>query len=129
MSKNYDIQTVSKLPVTEVAVNVGGVVPAGMTRYVTFVRIGQSGGVLAGGSAIYLCSGTASVGTTNALASAAQKLVVTPTSAAPAMSVPATPDTEHPLFTVAAGKYLNALLSSTNALDEAAHLFVQFFDE
>ncbi len=128
MSQNHNIQTENNLLADEETVNIGGVVPTGMTRYVTFVQVNQSL-LSTGGSAIYLCSGTASVGTTDTLASAAQKLVVTVMSAVQDMSVPPAPDTEHPLFSVAAGKYLNAHMTSVAAVDNDAYLFVQFFDE
>jgi hypothetical protein len=129
MSKNHEIQTASKFIAASAVANIGGVVPAGMTRYVTFVRIEQTTSVRFVGPRLYLCSGTASVGTTDALATAVAKLVITPTSDVPALALPPSPDTEHPLFSVAAGKYLNAHLASADEADGAGNLFVQFFDE
>ena len=139
MSKNYEIQTASKRLATSVqTVALGGVVATGMTRYVTFLRISPLTIQAGEGTKVYFCSGTLSDGASDGLATASQKLVTyiasaigvlrgTPTNRSE--SIPDTPDTEHPLFTIAAGKYLTAHLGSVAIASGSAQVFAQYFDE
>ena len=108
--------------------------PTGMTRYVTFIRVNplEPGNDL--GSRLFFCSGaTANIASTPALASTAKKLVVriasSPVVGDKNVSIPASPDTEHPLFTVAAGSYLRAHLPSTVLCSGSVQVFVQYYDE
>jgi len=140
MAKNYDIKTESvHLAAAAVTstVAVGSDVAAGMTRYVTFVRFGLGNSAMAAkGSKVFLCSGTgtASADTDNR-ASATQKLVLVLASVSAggaadlSTQVPESPNTEHPLFTIAAGKALIAHRSTVAGLSASAYLFVQYFDE
>jgi len=138
MAKNYNIQTVSEhmdeAAAASHTVNIGGIVAAGMTRYVTFLRVNPLTPANNGGSKVYLCSGAASVGLTGASATLAQKIVIEILSSVNnpnkhVMVPPAGPDTEHPLFTVASGAYLNAHLATAGAATSSVQLFVQFYDE
>jgi len=138
MAKNYNILTWSKRFDAAAAASsvqtIGSVVPAGMTRYVTFIRVNPLEPTNNMGSRLFLCSGaTANIASTPALASAAQKMVIRIASAATVgdknVSIPASPDTEHPLFTVASGSYLRAHLPSTLLMSSSVQLFVQYYDE
>jgi hypothetical protein len=137
MAKNYNIQTWSKRFDAAAAASsvqtIGSVVPAGMTRYVTFIRVNplEPGNDL--GSRLFLCSGTVADASTPAAASTAKKLLVriasSPVVGDKNVSIPASPDTEHPLFTVAAGAYLIAHLPSTVLCSGSVQVFVQYYDE
>lgn len=133
MSKNYDIQTVSKFLGGESShIAIGSSVAAGMKRYVTFLQIAP---VLLGGSQgtkLFFCS-TAATGTASSTgaASTAQKMVVAigSATAANSLSIPSAPDTEHPLFTIAESKFLTAYLCSDSGHSSPVQIFTQFFDE
>ena len=143
MSKNYDIKTKSvslDKTATGSTVAIGDDVAAGMTRYVTFVRLEAASGDDAAvvGTRVYLCSctGIGSVAASQPNASTTQKMVLMLASVGAneasidrSVQVPAAPNTEHPLFTIASGKALVTHLASTAALIASAHLFVQYFDE
>ena len=80
MAKNYNIQTVSEHQADGAAasqtITIGPVVPAGMTRYVTFIRVTPLTPANNEGSKVYFCSGTVGVATLVAAASATKKMVV-----------------------------------------------------
>jgi len=141
MSKNYDIKTAS-LHMGGAAASdtqtIGAVVPAGMTRYVTYLRVSPLEPRGMAGSKLYLCSGTVAEAESDAEATAAQKMVIriasvdtataTPSNNREVVAPPA-PNTEHPLFTVAAGAYLRAHLASTASMSSSVQLFTQYFEE
>jgi len=136
MAKNHNIQTVSLHMGAAAASDtqtIGAVVAAGMTRYVTFIRANPLSPTYSEGSRLYLCSGTVAEAESDAEATAAQKLVLRIASASTVgrkdVMLPSTPDTEHPLFTVAAGAYLRAHLASAGSMSGSVALFVQYFDE
>jgi len=139
MAKNYNIRTVSDQLAGVAAsstISIGPVVPAGMTRYVTFILVTQDQSPANEGSLVYFCSGaTAAAASTDALASAAQKMGISMPAAVSAgrgrkdFMAPPTPDTEHPLFTVASAAYLRAHLSTTATMSTSVTVFVQYFDE
>ena len=59
---NYNIRTVFKglfCSAAQINVAIGSVVPAGMTRYVTYIRMTQNSSARNIGSKVYLCSVTA----------------------------------------------------------------------
>jgi len=141
MSKNYDIKTASDHVIGSTCssvwrANIGSSVAAGMTRYVTFIRVVPVTTSNAKGSKIFFCS-TASAATvvTATAASAVQKMVVFIGSATAEInpnrseSIPAVPNTEHPLFTIAAEQWLTALIATTAGMSGPANIFVQYFDE
>jgi len=121
--KNYDIKTISKVIST---VNTGlslGAVPAGMKRWVTFVRADN---VYGGENKLFLVSTTTeTAASTVALASAGAKDRVTLQSKEHFANPPKGPaDPEFPLFSIAESKYLTA---KTNR--GSVNLFVQYYDE
>ncbi len=120
IAKNYDIKTVSKVIGTAVATLGLGAVPTAMKRYVTFISINNTANQQ---NILFLCSAANSANTsTVTLASAAAKykrqLEVTETG-----TLPATPSAENPLFSIAAGAYINAKASKGNV-----NLFMQYYD-
>ncbi len=138
MAKNHNIQTIVKeLPAGGLATAIGSSVPANMTRFVTFVRVDRSAPAIntAVGSKLYLCEALSNAKTsysTPTLASALQKMVVIIPSAVTAnKDFQSTPkiDTENPLFSIAASKFLTTLLVSDANLSGAANMFVQYYDE
>jgi hypothetical protein len=133
MAKNYNIKTVS-VQQSATEVTLGAVVPAGMTRYVTFISISSLNSNNTQGSRVYFCSGGVSVATTDASANAAQKMVIQLASATSGNNKsvavpPGGPDTEHPLFTVASTAYLRSHLSTATDLSATVQVFVQYYDE
>jgi len=135
MSKNYDIKTVSKALVAGSATVIGSSVAAGTIRYVTFLQVSPTEAGGTEGVKIYIASTatapSAGGASTATKASAGQKMVLIMGSATAtnSMSVPGSPDTEHPLFTVAAEKFMSAYVPSSAGLSGPTNLFVQYFDE
>ena len=135
MARNYNIQTRNVgLNAATYTLDIGPVVPAGMTRYVTFIQVNPLRPSNDDGSKVYLCCGAVATAASNATeASTIQKMVVSIASASTAgnksVAVPESPNTEHPLFTIASGNYLCAHLSSVNGFSSSVQLFVQYFDE
>jgi len=139
MAKNYEIKTVSKWIVGGATASaayrrtaIGSSVAAGMTRYVTFIQMSPVAAGGSQGSKVFICSAAASdTANATAAASANQKtvIVIGSATAANSMSVPSAPDTEHPLFTVASGKFLSAYICSVVGQSSPVQLFTQYFDE
>lgn len=120
--ENHDIETVSKL-IGSAAVDLdAGLVPAGMKRYVTFVRVDNVHG---GKQKVYIASAASAAYSASAAgrASAAAKLVFSIEADEDDCIPPGVPDVDHPLFSIAAGKYIGA------ATDRGgAYLFLQYYD-
>lgn len=137
MPKNYNILTVGKQIATKSShVVIGSSVAAGKTRYVTFVRVAQVTNGAAKGSRVVFCSAAASNSASNiTAASTIQKLSIgIPSTVASHMyqksvNVPSQPDTENPLFTVAASKWLTATLGSAAGTSATCVVFVQYYDQ
>ncbi len=137
--KNYNIQTKQFRckGTTGSCVAIGGAVPAGMKRYVTFISVRPALiAKTAKGSKILFCSAAASQTTkysTVALASAAKKFVVRIPSATAQKRFFAYPesgaDPENPLFSVAESKFLTAQTHSTNSASASCTVFVQYYDQ
>lgn len=133
--RNYNIVTkvVRAKGSTGSAVAIGSSVAAGMTRYVTFIRVNQAAGVKNKGSKIWFCSSTAAASASaTALAIARLKLAIQIPSAVGALkyqTVPDYPDTENPLFTVAASKFLTMSTSKVQAFSASCWAFVQYYDQ
>ncbi len=123
MVNHDDIKTVSKVIGTNITSLALGAVPTGMKRWVTFVRADN---VYGGENKLFLVSTTAeTVASTLTLASAGAKDRMTLQSKEHFANPPKGPaDYDHPLFGIAAGKYLTAL---TNRGD--VNLFMQYYDE
>jgi len=134
MAKNYNIQTVSEnLNTGAPTAEIGGLVADGMTRYVTFIRVTPTAPTHDRGSKVFFCSAAISGSILPASATLTQKMVILIASASTVhnkdVMVPSRPDTEHPLFTVAAGSYARALLSTAATMTSSVQIFVQYFDE
>ena len=139
MARNYNIQTRSE-DLGGVAaggagnnVTIGPVVPAGMTRYVTFIRVTPLTPTYSEGSLVQLCSGTVAEAFSDAEASGAEKMAIRIASVSSIgnkdVMLPSSPDTEHPLFTVASGAYLRAHLATLATMSGSVSLFVQYYDQ
>ena len=140
MPKNQNIVTKVINPnaaaYTGAAVAVGSSVAAGMIRYVTFIAISPRSGVAGAGRRIFFCSTTsAAYASTETKASSSAKWRYVQASASfgvaePNNCVPNEIDTEKPLFTIAASKFLTVRQGSTVALGrEPASVFVQYYDQ
>jgi hypothetical protein len=137
MPKNYNIKTACKQIATKSShVVIGSSVAAGMTRYVTMVRVSQITNGAGKGSRVVFCSAAASNTATNiTAASAIAKLSVGIGSyvashvGMKSVNIPSQPDTENPLFTVAASKWLTATLGSAAGTSATAVVFVQYYDQ
>ena len=144
--KNYNIVTKSLSPKTTTgsALVCGSSVAANLTRYVTFVHLSRIEGSTVKGAKVYLCSTAASsTASTDTLASAAAKMTlilasavtkcgstVTVTGGPGNFSIPDRINTERPLFTVAASKWLTIREASTAAKGNAAvNVFIQYYDQ
>ena len=143
--KNYNVQTRSLRPknTTGSALVCGSSVAAGKTRYVTFVHLSRVEGATGVGAKVYLCSTAASsTASTDTLASAASKMTLILGSAVIGstvanlgggpgnMSIPNRVNTDKPLFTVAASKWLTVREASTVAKGNAqVNVFVQYYDQ
>jgi len=134
--KNYNIQTKQfRLKgTTGSCVIIGSTVAAGMSRYVTFISVRQNSLARGLGSKIWFASVATSQGaSTTTLASAAKKFTVRLVSAFGAdknyMYPRSGPDTENPLFSVAASKFLVARTSKTQAGSASCTVFVQYYDQ
>lgn len=138
MPKSYNIVTkvVNPPNTTGAAVAIGSSVAAGMTRYITFIAITPRSGNDTLGRKIYFCSTTSvAQASTLAKASANGKWLYRQASASfgaadPNYSIPRKIDTENPLFTIAASKFLTIRQGSTVALGNGAcSIFVQYYDQ
>jgi len=120
--ENHDINTVNKLISSTIADLGLGAVPTGMKRYVTFMRLDNVHG---GKQKVYIASATtATYTTTPTLASAASKITANIEADEEECIPPGVPDVDHPLFSIAAGKYINALTDRGGA-----YLFMQYYDQ
>lgn len=130
--KNYNIVTKVVNPSLGSAIAVGSSVAAGQTRYVTFIAISPKVAHAGKGRLIYFCSTpAAATASTATLASAAAKLkyVQASASAEPNFHFPKEINTENPLFTVAASKFLTIHQVSAQAGSGACSVFVQYYDQ
>lgn len=135
--RNTETQLLSKSVKEETAgLNLGGQVPAGMKRWVTFLSLDTMFVTGASSVRLYLASVAVSNPTkTSLVATGNRKMLLdlrctglvtaqdlTP-DGAPLM-IPDTPDTEKPLFSIAAEKWLGVYASYTTA-----NVGMQYFDE
>ena len=121
MVKNYDIKTLSKVIGTTVATLGIGAVPTGMKRYVTLLRTNNISGMQ---NTLFVASAANSANTSSpTLASAAQKYSIRHDTDESDEFPRSTPDPEHPLFSIAADKYINMLTDRGNT-----RVFMQYYD-
>lgn len=145
MPKNNNIQTISKeITGKSSHIVIGSSVAAGLTRYVTMLKVTQVQGSSGKGSRVLFCSTTLSGTASNPTAgSANQKIAVVipscvvsaePTSAATPIvvksrQIPSMPDTENPLMTIAASKFFTAVLGSAAGTSSPVNVFSQYYDQ
>ncbi len=134
--KNYNILTKQVRPVTAASAtcikSIGGVVPTGMKRYVTFIHVSRVEGATGKGVMVYIASTAASatLTLTSASASSKMKIVIGSASMGGNISIPDKINTDKPLFSIAEGKYLTVRQASTAAKGNAqAAIFVQYYDQ
>lgn len=136
-TRNMELKTVSKVVTSETsALNIGGQVPAGMKRWVTFIGLDTM--LITGASSVklYLASVSVSIPTKASLiATGNRKMVLNlratglnsvrnQTPDGPPLMIPDKPDTNKPLFSIAASKWLGVWASYTSA-----NVTLQYFDE
>ena len=120
--EKHDMKTVNKMIGSTVADLGLGAVPAGMKRYVTFLRFDN---VYGGQQKAYIASVTSSTyASTPTLASAAAAITVNLEADGEECIPPGVPDADHPLFSIAAGKYIDALTDRGGA-----YMFMQYYDQ
>lgn len=135
--KNLNLQTVCKQIATKSShVVIGSSVAAGLTRYVTYVRVAQVANSAAKGSRVIFCSAAASGTASNITAAStiAKLSIGIPSCVASHVSkktvaIPSQPNTENPLFSVAASKWLTATLGSAAGTSATCVVFVQYYDQ
>ena len=142
--RNIELNTVSKVVTSETSgINIGGQVPSGMKRWVTFLTLDTM--AITGCSSVRLY--LASVGVSNPtkasiIATGNRKMLLDlrasgiQASAAtgktkqdltphgPPLQIPESPDANKPLFSIAGGKWLGVWASVTTA-----NVFIQYYDE
>ena len=145
MANKYDLVTFyqSMASTGSTPISIGGAVPAGKTRFVTYARVAKtenikvsdcSGltGVLGVASNLTALSAISAIATV--LSGAVLEAGLAQMSAGSGVSlsplcmmnqIPDRPDMDHPLLSVGAGKYLYYGLSDA----PAASIFVQYYDE
>lgn len=125
IAQNYDLKTLSRLigSTYAVASTLGlGAVPTGMKRYVTMVRANNIAG---NNITLFICSAAGSNTTiTSTLAKAGQKYAVQLEAGESDEFPKSSPNPERPLFSIAAGAYVNAVSYPGNV-----RLFLQYYDQ
>ena len=134
MVRNKELKTVSKvLSSAASGINIGGQVPTGMKRWVTFIALDSILKANTESLRVWLASVNTSnpqdasmIATTNmkmVLDIRASKAVNQTPDGVP-LQIPAQPNTDKPLFSIGGGKWLGAYASVTSG-----NLFVQYYDE
>lgn len=114
---NIDLKS-KHFVVSGTPVNLGlEVVPDGMTRYITFVKLNNEHN---GANAIFLCSGTTAVNAASGIAKDKQFFGAQYDT----LAYPDKPSIDAPLYTIAASKYLTAFCSAGKM-----GLFIQYYDK
>lgn len=136
-NRNIELKTVCRLFASAVATaNIGGQVPTGMKRWVTFLALDGAHQSLSKSVRLYLASCGVSAPSVASIVLAANRKMkidlrasgmtgrVNLTPDGPPLMIPDKPDSDKPLFSIASGKWLGATTSNTTAL-----VFIQYFDE
>jgi len=132
-TRNTELNTVEKVVTSATSqINIGGQVPAGMKRWVTFLSVDSM--VIDGGASqlgVYFASVAVSNPTASSLIATANRrsllfLRATQTSGMrkTPLTIPKNPSVDNPLFSIAAEKWLGAYATKTTAL-----VTMQYFDE
>lgn len=138
--RNYNIQTVRKVLATgkmsATRTAIASTVPAGMKRYVTFVRLERNNASVNEGSRVFLISAAVKggYGSSTAVIDASGGLkmmleLMSSVAQPKQVQLPLRIDTENPLFSIAAGKYLTVAKSALAIASEPCTLFVQYYDQ
>ena len=131
--RNKELQSVFKVASSDAsALNIGGQVPAGMTRWVTFLQIDSAIVALASSNRVHFTEVDASATQNSMITTTNRKLMVAYKATSisdsshklPLMIPEDGPDPDAPLFSIAEEKYLGVYCTATTA-----HIFCQFFDE
>ncbi len=134
--RTKELKTITKVLSSSTSYSVGGQVPAGMRRWITFVQIdtGVTAAGVAGGASqigMYLASvGVSNPTKASIIATGNRKVLLhlrsTQMTGArrPPLRVPYTPNPDAPLFSIAGGKWLGACATKTTGM-----LTMQYYDE
>lgn len=136
-TRNLELKTLDKIVTSKVSgITIGGQVPAGMKRWVTFITLDSITQASAQSVRLHLASiGVSNPTKASLVATTNRKMLldlrvsglqgtqnISPHG--PPLMIPDKPDTNKPLFSIAGGKWLGAYCSNTTA-----KAFVQYFDE
>jgi len=134
---NIELKTVSKVVTSAVAgINLGGQVPAGMKRWVTFLALDSVHQAGAKSIRLYLASvGVSNPSVASIVATSNRKMMLDLRATGlidhfgfvpggPPLMIPDKPDSDKPIFSIAGGNWLGATASKTTAL-----VFMQYYDE
>lgn len=107
MVENYDLKTVHQ-QVTATAVDLAiGIVPTGMKRYITFIKVTNT----------HTAAATLEIGEGAAVASVETTKDRQKLAAGDTIMYPDSPDAEKPIMSIAAGKYLVLDMSTSGTAD------------
>ncbi len=134
---NIELKTVTKVVTSAAAgINLGGQVPSGMKRWVTFLSLDSIHQAGAKSIRLYLASvGVSNPSVASIVATGNRKIMLDLRATGvidklnfvpggPPLMIPDKPDSDKPLFSIASGKWLGATASKTTAL-----VFMQYYDE
>ena len=132
--RNTELNTTSKVVTSDSSqVTIGGQVPAGMKRWVTFLTVDTATVNRASDIGVYFASVGVSNPTRASIIATSNRKRFIPMEGTqlsrsnkprPVMMPESGPDPENPLFSIAAGKWLGVYASLTTA-----NVFMQHFDE
>ena len=132
--RNTELQSESNIIATNASeVTIGGQVPAGMKRWVTFLTVDTAIVNRASDIGVYFASVTTANPTRESIVSIGNRKRFIPmegtqlsrsNKARPLMLPSSGPDPENPLFSIAAENWLGVYASKT-----AANVFAQYYDE
>lgn len=132
--RNTELKTVSKLVSSgSSGINLGGQVPAGMKRWITFLAVDGKTTSKASGLKLYVASVPVAAPTRASIVATTNRKRFIPLYAVelsrsskklPIMEPASGPDPDKPIFSIAAEKWLGVYLSLTTG-----NVTVQYFDE
>jgi len=132
--RNTELKTISKIVTKETAaINLGGQVPDGMKRWVTFLTADTATVNEASDVGVYFASVPVSNPTRASIVATSNRKRFVPmegtmlsrsNKARPLMLPSSGPDPENPLFSIAAGKWFGVFATAATA-----NVFMQYFDE
>ena len=140
MTRNIELKTVSKILASKTSqINIGGQVPAGMKRWITFLSVDTWALASCQAVKLYLASVPTSISPRSSIVATTNRKMMIDLRASginqgtkrnftpdgPPLMIPDRPDSNKPLFSIAAGKWLGAYASNASA----ANVLIQYFDE